>query len=84
MTNGELSPRPRQTLGHSEVMRMFPQKEFDRALAGAKAEIMTIAIEATKQAIAIEREECARMADECLNIETLGQAIRERLLKKPP
>jgi hypothetical protein len=62
---------------------MFTQKEFDRALAEAKAEIMTIAIEATKQAIAIEREECARMADECLNIETLGQAIRERLLKKP-
>jgi hypothetical protein len=83
MSKAELSPLARQILGHSEVMPMFTQKEFDRALAEAKAEIMTIAIEATKQAIAIEREECARMADECLNIETLGQAIRERLLKKP-
>ena len=40
---------------------------------------MAIAIETTKQAIQIEREACAEMADNCLNIETLGDAIRNRM-----
>jgi hypothetical protein len=78
----ELSPLARQLLGHANVMPMFTQREFDKALAEAKAEIMTIAIEATKQAIAIERDGCARMADEAGQPE-LATAIRERLLKKP-
>jgi hypothetical protein len=79
----ELSPLARQILGHSNVMPMFTQKEFDQALALAKAEIMTVAIETTKQAIAIEREACAKMADECVNIEELGDAIRNRMSSKP-
>jgi len=82
MTN-ELSPLARQLLGHANVMPMFTQKEFDRALAEAKAEIMTIAIEATKQAIAIEREECARLAENCVDIEKLPDQIRQRLSGKP-
>jgi len=82
MTN-ELSPLARQIMGHANVMPMFTQKEFDRALAEAKAEIMTIAIEATKQAIAIEREECARLAEDCVDIEKLPDQIRQRLSGKP-
>ena len=82
MTN-ELSPLARQLLGHANVMPMFTQKEVDRALAEAKAEIMTIAIEATKQAIAIEREECARLAENCVDIEKLPDQIRQRLSGKP-
>jgi hypothetical protein len=62
---------------------MFTQREFDKALAEAKAEIMTIAIEATKQAIAIEREECARLAEDCVDIEKLPDQIRQRLSGKP-
>jgi len=34
---------------------------------------------ATHMAILIEREACAKMADECLNIEELGDAIRNRI-----
>jgi len=83
MTN-ELSPLARQLLGHANVMPMFTQKEFDRALAEAKAEIMTIAIEATKQAIAIEREECARLAENCVDIEKLADQIRSRMLQPKP
>ena len=82
MENKELSPLARQLLGHANVMPMFTQKEFDRELAHAKAEIMAIAIEATKQAIAIEREECARLADEAEQHE-LATAIRQRLSGKP-
>jgi hypothetical protein len=42
---------------------LFTQEEFDQALAVARAEIMQIAIDTTKTAIAIEREECAKIAD---------------------
>jgi flagellar biosynthesis/type III secretory pathway protein FliH len=83
MTN-ELSPLARQIMGHANVMPMFTQKEFDRALAEAKAEIMAIAIEATKQAIAIEREECARLAENCVDIEKLPDQIRSRMLQPKP
>ena len=42
---------------------LFTQEEFDEALALAKAEIMQVAINTTKTAIAIEREECAKLVD---------------------
>lgn len=78
----ELSPLARQILGHGKVMPMYTQKEFDAALTEAKAEIMAIAIQTTRQAIAIEREECARLADEVEQHE-LAMAIRQRLSGKP-
>lgn len=82
MSKPELSPLARQILGHSNTMQMFTQKEFDRALEEAKAEIMAFAIDAARQAVALENEACARLADECLNIETLGETIRARMLKR--
>ena len=66
-------------MGTSGAQTFFTQAEFDDALAIARAEIMTVAIETTKQAILIEREECAKLADECVNIEKLGEAIRNRI-----
>ena len=45
-------------------MQVYTQKEFDEQLAIAKAEIMQIAVDTTKTAIAIEREECAKIVDE--------------------
>ena len=80
----DLSPLARQLLGHANITPMFTQREFDKALAEAKAEIMTIAIEATKQAIAIEREECARLAENCVDIEKLPDQIRSRMLQPKP
>ena len=79
MEKKELSGLARQILGTSGVQRFFTQTEFDDALAIAKAEIMHVAIETTKQALLIEREECAKLADECVNIEKLGEAIRNRI-----
>jgi len=75
----ELSPLARSLLGNNGAVKFFTQQEFDDALAMAKAEIMTVAIETTKRAIMIEREECAKLADECVNIEELGEAIRNRI-----
>jgi hypothetical protein len=43
-------------------MQVYTQKEFDEQLAVAKAQIMQVAIETTKTAIAIERDECAKIA----------------------
>jgi len=74
----EMSQLQRQLLGQEHV-KLFTQQEFDDALAIAKAEIMTVAIETTKRAIMIEREECAKLADECVDIEKLGEAIRNRI-----
>ena len=84
MSKEDLSPLARQLLGHANIAPMFTQREFDKALAEAKAEIMTIAIEATKQAIAIEREECARLAENCVDIEKLADQIRSRMLQPKP
>jgi hypothetical protein len=78
MTN-ELSPLAKRLLNGSGAVDLFTQQEFDEALALARAEIMTVAIETTKQAIMIEREECAKLADECTDIEKLGEAIRNRI-----
>jgi hypothetical protein len=74
----EMSQLQRQLLGQEHV-KFFTQQEFDDALAVAKAEIMMVAIETTKRAIMIERTECAKLADECVDIEKLGDAIRNRI-----
>jgi hypothetical protein len=55
----ELSGLARQILSGSGAVQLFTQQEFDDAMTIAKAEIMTVAIETTKQAILIEREACA-------------------------
>ena len=40
----------------------FTQDQFNQALNEAKAEIMAVAIQTTRQAIFIERQACAEMA----------------------
>jgi len=58
---------------------LFTQQEFNEALEDVKKEIMSYAMQATMMAIMLEREACAKMADECVNIEELGDAIRNRI-----
>jgi len=57
---------------------LYTQNEFNEALAEAKAEIMAIAIQTSKQAIAIERNACADLALEWSQ-EELSEAIRHRM-----
>ncbi len=57
----EMSQLQRQLLGQDHV-KFYTQQEFDAALAMAKAEIMTVAIQTTKQALFIEREACSELA----------------------
>ena len=78
----ELSPLARQLLSSSGAVTLFTQQEFDDALAIGKAEIMKVAIDTTKTAIKIERNECAKVVREWkgeLDLEQIAKAIDERL-----
>lgn len=59
----ELTDFQKKFFARGTNSRVFTQEEFDEALALAKAEIMQIAINTTKTAIAIERDECAKLVD---------------------
>lgn len=45
----------------SQGQTFFTQDEFNKALGEAKAEIMAVAIQTTRQAMFMEREACASM-----------------------
>jgi len=83
MSEKELSPLARQLLGGSGHVKFFTQKEFDESLALAQAEIMHVAVETTKRAIMIEREECAKICEgrlqEGLAFEGTAETIRNRI-----
>lgn len=76
----ELSNFQKQILFGNRGETLFTQHEYDKAVAEAKAEIITVAIEATKYAISMEREECALLADS--THPELAQQIRDRALIK--
>ena len=59
----ELTDFQKKFFARGTDSRVFTQEEFDEALALARAEIMQIAIDTTKTAIAIERDECAKLVD---------------------
>lgn len=63
MKNGAMNDFQKSFLARGTGQTLFTQKEFDDELAVAKAQIMQVAIETTKTAIALEREECAKIID---------------------
>lgn len=65
-------------LGQGAGQTLFTAKEFEEALAQAKAEIMAIAIQTSKQAIMIERDACAEMVEAAGHTE-LAEQIRNRI-----
>ncbi len=85
----ELSGLARQILSGGGHVQLFTQQEFDEALALAKAEIMTVAIETTKTAIKIEREECSKIVqalaeqedegETCTALKNAAEAILNRI-----
>lgn len=88
MSKVELSDFQRKFLAQGTGQKLFTEVEFDQALAQAKAEIMAIAIQTSKQAIMIEREECARVLEEEMAeqdtavrgvLEMLAERIRNRI-----
>ena len=88
----ELSGLARQILSGGGHVQLFTQQEFDEALALAKGEIMTVAIETSKAAVMIEREACADVVRDLAAeedegevstaLKTAEQAIRTRQARK--
>lgn len=56
----------------SQGQTLFTQLEFDKALSEAKAEIMAVAIQTTKQAMFLERRACAQMLLDMADMEDEG------------
>lgn len=74
MSKPELSDfQKRFLLGQGAGQTLYTQKEFDEALAQAKAEIMAIAIQTSKQAIMIERQACAEVCKRLAEQEDEGE-----------
>jgi hypothetical protein len=69
----ELSGLARQILSGGGHVTLFTQQEFDEALALAKAEIMTVAIQTSKQVIMIERQACADVVKALADEEDEGE-----------
>ena len=51
---------------------LYTQNEFNTALSEAKAEIMAVAIQTTKQAMFLERRACAQMLLDMADMEDKG------------
>lgn len=70
----ELSDFQKQLLlGRGAGQKLFTQKEFDTELSLAKAEIMAVAIETSRQAVMIERQACAEVVLELATQEDEGE-----------
>jgi len=69
----EVSQLARQILSGGGHVTLFTQQEFDEALAIAKAEIMTVAIETSKQVIMIERQACSDLVKDLAEAEDEGE-----------
>lgn len=91
MSKVELSDfQKRFLLGQGAGQTLYTAKEFEEHLAQAKAEIMAVAIQTTKQALLIERQECANLAVDASTYEDDPQvkqafiALSERILNRIP
>ena len=57
----------------SQGQAFFTQDEFNKALSEAKAEIMAVAIQTTKQAMFLERRACAEVCKHLAEMEDEGE-----------
>jgi hypothetical protein len=60
----DMSDFQKQFFSKGTQNTLFTQAEFDEALQAAQAEIIAMAIVATKEAVIMEREACAKLVDE--------------------
>jgi len=85
MTKVDLSDFQKKfLLGQGAGQTLYTEKEFSEALAQAKAEIMAVAIQTTKQAIFIERQACAEMARDWNSNDCPREGLYEAILNRIP
>jgi hypothetical protein len=73
MAKVELSDFQRKFFAQGTEQQLFTAKEFEEGMAQAKAEIMAVAIQTTKQAIQIERQACAEVCKRLAEQEDEGE-----------
>lgn len=78
MSKVELTDFQKRFFAQGTGQQLFTAKEFEDALAQAKAEIMAVAIQTTKQALLIERDACAELAEQDGHVD-LAEKIRNRI-----
>ncbi len=88
MSKVELTDFQKRIFAQGTAQQLFTAKKFEEGLAQAKAEIMAVAIQTTKQALLIERDECARILEAEMEeqdtavrgvLEMLAERIRNRI-----
>jgi cytochrome c551/c552 len=72
----EMSDFQKQFMAKGVGNTLFTQGEFDDALNTAKAEIMAMAIEASRTAVMMEREACARIVEDW-SLKTIDPSLTE-------
>lgn len=85
----EMSDFQRKFFAHGLGNKLFTEQEFMEALAVAKAEIMAVAIQTSRQVVFIERAACAELVDDlatkedegevCTALRNAAEAIRNRI-----
>lgn len=89
MSKVELTDFQKRFFAQGTGQQLFTAQEFESALAQAKGEIMAVAIQTTKQALLIERDECARileneMAEQDIAIRGVLEVLAERIRNRIP
>ncbi len=89
MSKVELTDFQKRFFAQGTGQQLFTAQEFESALAQAKGEIMAVAIQTTKQALLIERDECARileneMAEQDTAIRGVLEVLAERIRNRIP
>jgi hypothetical protein len=85
----EMSDFQRKFFAHGLGQKLYTEQEFAEAIAAAKAEIMAVAIQTSRQVVFIERDACAELVDNlatqedegevCTALRNAAEAIRNRI-----
>lgn len=85
----EMSDFQRKFFANGLGQKLFTEQEFAEAIAAAKAEIMAVAIQTSRQVVFIEREACAEVVETlatqedeneiCTALRNAAEAIRNRI-----
>jgi hypothetical protein len=71
----EMSDFQKSFLAKGVGNKLFTQEEFDGELQAAQAEIVAMAITATKEAVRIERDACIKIIEDSYNTTTPNEPI---------
>lgn len=85
----EMSDFQRKFFAQGLGQKLFTEQEFVEAVAAAKAEIMAVAIQTSRQVVFIERDACADVVEKlaaqedegevCTALRNAAEAIRNRI-----